>query len=287
MLCRKFGLSDYRTIGLSDYRTIGPRYFGQSDHLKFCISVNVSSPSQTLLFTMPPISLSVVVLCYQTGEEAIPVLKDIARSLEKADIDFELLPVANYWDEGKDDTPRLLKDWSTTWEGSNPVRVLAEHKKGGMGWDFRNGLDNCKGEVCAVIDGDGQYPADSIVECYNKLLNENLDLCKTYRTSRSDSAFRHLTSFGFNLLFKSLFPDTKARDINSKPKVMSKSTVELMQLESDDWFIDAEIMIKAGKSRLRIGEIPIEYTSGVRESFVRPLDIKEFLVNLKEWRGKL
>lgn len=230
--------------------------------------------------------LSVVVLCYQTGQQAIDVLEEIASSLTHSGIDFQLVAVANYWPEKDDDTPGILSKFATTWSGAHPVVVVAHPKKGGMGWDFKSGLNACSGDVCAVIDGDGQYPSSSIVSAFRKMDAESLDICKTYRSSRADSAFRHVTSAGFNMLFSMLFPGVDSKDINSKPKLIRRDLLRDLNLQSDDWFIDAEIMIKAKRQNLKVGEISIQYTEGVRESFVKPSAIWEFVKNLIKWRFK-
>ncbi len=44
-------------------------------------------------------------------------------------------------------------------------------------------------------------------------------------------------------------------NINSKPKIFTKQAYQLMQLRSNDWFTDAEIMIQALKHNMRIAEI--------------------------------
>lgn len=232
------------------------------------------------------LQLSVVVLCYQTGQQAVDVLEEIGSTLTHSGIDYELIAVANYWPERDDDTPEILRTFAKEWSGDHPVNVVAEKKKGGMGWDFKSGLDACRGEICAVIDGDGQYPSSSIVSAYRKMKAESLDICKTYRSSRADSFFRHMTSSGFNTLFSILFPGVDARDINSKPKLILKSHLKDLDLQSDDWFIDAEIMIKAKRLNLSVGEISIQYSEGVRESFVKPTAILEFVKNLIKWRFK-
>jgi len=231
--------------------------------------------------------LSLVVLCYQTGSKVVDVLSDIARSLEESQLDYELVCVANYWPDSSDATPAVIREFSAGHSGRREIQLVAEEKKGGMGWDMKSGFAKCRGRIVGVIDGDGQYPAISIVDAFGMIEEDELDLCKTFRSSRADSAFRNVISKGFNLTFRALYPKTSARDINSKPKLLKRAILEEMRLESDDWFIDAEIMIKAGFMALKVGEIEIAYSAGVRKSFVKPKDIFEFIANLLKWRIKV
>ncbi|MBW2386520.1 MAG: glycosyltransferase family 2 protein, partial [Deltaproteobacteria bacterium] len=103
---------------------------------------------------------------------------------------------------------------------------------------------------------------------------------------RFDGPYRKIISVGYNLLFRILFPSAaKFRDINSKPKVMTREAYETMHLVSNDWFTDAEIMIESIRNRLTVGEISTIFLSNERRSsFVPPSAILEFLRNLITYR---
>ena len=73
--------------------------------------------------------------------------------------------------------------------------------------------------------------------------------------------------------------------MNSKPKILTRNAYSRMHLKSDDWFIDAEIMIQARRLGLRISELPTGFLGLTgRRSFVRPAAILEFLRNLIRYR---
>ena len=84
-----------------------------------------------------------------------------------------------------------------------------------------------------------------------------------------------------------MFPGISARDMNSKPKIITRELYQKMNLESDGWFVDAEIMIRARRLKIEIGEIETAFHSiDTRPSFVKPLAILEFLANLIWYRIK-
>jgi hypothetical protein len=88
----------------------------------------------------------------------------------------------------------------------------------------------------------------------------------------------------YNALFRLLF-GFKVRDINSKPKIIRRDKYELLQLASDDWFADAEIVIRARELGLKIGETPVHFkVNDNRGSFVKPRAILEFTSNLMKYR---
>jgi len=91
-------------------------------------------------------------------------------------------------------------------------------------------------------------------------------------------------SYVYNGLFK-LFFGLQIHDVNSKPKIIRREKYELLNLESDDWFADAEIMIRAREAGLSIGEIPVHFAlNETRGSFVKPRAIFEFMSNLIRYR---
>jgi hypothetical protein len=58
-----------------------------------------------------------------------------------------------------------------------------------------------------------------------------------------------------------------------------------MNLKSDDWFIDAEIMLNVRDKNMSFYELPIEfYELEGRSSFVKPAAIWEFIKNLFTYR---
>ena len=189
--------------------------------------------------------------------------------------------VGNYIEGSDDETPQVVKKLA---EQSPNIRTVIRPKQGMMGWDMRMALDAARGTYIGVIDGDGQFPAESIIACLLKCELEDLDLTKTYRVVRDDGLYRRLISAVYNALFSLLF-GFKVRDINSKPKIIRRDKYELLQLQSDDWFADAEIVIRARELGLKIGETPVHFSiNDNRGSFVKPKAIFEFTSNLLRYR---
>lgn len=228
--------------------------------------------------------LSVVILCYQAGEFVEQFTQEVINRLEKAGIiNYEIVLVANYSDD-RDITPEMVKKAALR---NNKIIFVSEKKCGMMGWDMKSGLAKASGDYIAIIDGDGQMPTDDIIRVYNKIKEDKLDLVKTFRTKRGDTLWRKIISFFYNIFFHLLFPGLRSRDINSKPKIFTRQAYESFNLESDDWFIDAEIMIQARRNKLKIGELPTVFLglSG-RRSFVRIEAVFEFIKNLIIYRLK-
>lgn len=238
--------------------------------------------------------LSVVILCYRAEEQAITFSEEIIKLTENLGISYELVLVANYHKKSKhfDRTPGLVRDFAKN-NPRIPITVVAKEKEGMMGWDMISGLNAVKGEAIAVIDGDGQMPANDVIKVYKRLVETNSDIAKTYRVVRFDGAKRIIISKVYNFIAKLLFPKIKVYDINSKPKIFKREALEKLKLESGGWFIDAEIIIKASGLGMTIAETPTEFHSNkLRPSFIKTFSILEFFGNLilyrlKLWRNKL
>ena len=236
--------------------------------------------------TVPAFSL--VILCYRSGEYAREFAAHTLQVLDATGLDdYELILVGNYIEGADDSTPEIVRELAA---GDPRIRCSTLPKKGWMGWDMRCGLGLARGRYVGVIDGDGQMRVLDVPPLYRLIRQEKLDLVKTFRISRGDGLGRRLISNVYNKLFHLLFPGVPARDMNSKPKILTREALDKMQLESNDWFVDAEIMIEARRLGLRIGEIPTGFLglSG-RRSFISWRAVFEFVGNLiryrlREWR---
>lgn len=232
--------------------------------------------------------LSVVVLCYGTKEYPRLFSRQLSAALDRRKLEYEIILVGNYI-QGQDEiTPRVIKELTKIHPRIRAViKKIVSSDEGGMGWNMRSGLDAARGKIIAVIDGDGQMPAEDVVRVYNKLVTDKLDLCKTRRVSRDDGVWRRLISRIFNILMRILFPGIAPKDINGKPKIMTREAYEKLNLESNDWFIDAEIMIKARRFGFRTGDVEtVFYKHPKRASFISFRAVMEFVKNIILYRIK-
>lgn len=235
------------------------------------------------------IELSVVVLGYRAGIGLKFFVSELIDLLEKNNIDFQIVLVGNYWPGSNDTTPEVVKELA---KDDLRIKPIVRIKQGMMGWDMRTGLEAADGELISVIDGDGQMLVEDIVKVYRKLKEENLDFVKTYREKRFDGLWRKIVSFFYNMFFRILFFGLRTKDINSKPKIFTRKVFNKLRLTSDDWFIDAEIMIQIRRYGMKIGDVPTVFgQNNERPSFVKLPAIFEFTKNLikariKEFRRK-
>jgi glycosyltransferase involved in cell wall biosynthesis len=228
-------------------------------------------------------SLSAIVLCYRAEESIRQVIEPLHTDLEQSGVPFELVLVANHDRDRADRTPEIVREFAS---GHDQVKTVIQPKEGAMGWDVRSGLRAATGEILVVIDGDAQNPVQDVLRMYREMLRTGADVMKGRRIARFDGLYRRVVSAGYNALFLVLFRTRGLWDINGKPKGMTRTAYERLGLTSDDWFIDAEIILSARRADLRINEMPVIFNRNEeRASFVKPDAILEFLENMVKTRA--
>ena len=231
---------------------------------------------------MPPPELSAIVLCYRAEDSIRNVIEPLHSDLAESGVPFELVLVANYHAGSEDRTPAIVEEFAAD---RPEVKTVARPKEGAMGWDMRTGFEAAQGKYLVVIDGDAQNPVTDVHRMYSEMSRTGLDVMKGRRIARFDGLKRRLVSDGYNALFRLLFRTRGLWDINGKPKGMTRAAYERLDLISDDWFIDAEIVLKARRAGLRVGELPVIFNlNEERASFVRARAILEFLRNMARAR---
>ncbi|MDP2598387.1 MAG: glycosyltransferase family 2 protein [Candidatus Liptonbacteria bacterium] len=165
-----------------------------------------------------------------------------------------------------------------------PNLRLVSEPIAGYGRAVLGGLKNARGEILAIIRADNQESPEDLAAMCGLFLKQKLDLLKAVRRSRvSDGLRRIVISKVYNTIFQTIFR-SRIRDINATPKVFTRAFYERASLESLDWFIDAEIVIKAEYFKCAVSEVEIDYLPRLNgRSNVRWAHIYQFLANMIKW----
>lgn len=227
--------------------------------------------------------VSIILLCYGLGEQIRKTVAEVEQVFLNSNVDYEIILVANYWE-----SPSLSSIVATEVAKANPrIKAIATKKEGMYGWDVRAGVAASQGTYIVYCDGDGQFPFADILRVYRKLRDDASDLSTTYRTRREDPLWRSVISWVFNALFKMLFPGSGVIDVNAKPKALKRSLFSDLSLTSNDWFIDAEIVIQVKRRNLKVSQVPTVFNKlEGRRSLIKPSAILEFLKNLLHYWAK-
>ncbi len=229
--------------------------------------------------------LSIVVLCYKSGETIEAYIEQMETELHAGGMEsYELVLVGNYMAGSSDTTPTVIRRMAAH---NARVRPVTLEKRGMMGWDARMGMKAATGRSIALIDGDGQMPSRDIVRLYRVLTSGEFDMVKTFRKTRMDGPYRRFISGWYNALFRLVFPLVTFRDVNAKPKLLTREAYQRMQFTSNDWFIDSEIMLESMRLDMNVAEVPtVFFKNEWRGSLVKLWTIFEFMGNLAYYRIK-
>lgn len=226
-------------------------------------------------------NLGISIPMYNEEGNAERVISRMISHLDSLDISFVLAVVNN----GSNDATGMVLDQLSKRED----RVISIHLKENQGYGGGilagiNSLRSYKPEIIGWSWGDGQVCATSLSSLYQKC-KDGIDLAKTYRIERQDGYTRRLISSIYAMGMHQM--GTRTPDINGCPKLFRWSFFEQLQLESHDWFLDAEAILKTEKLGGSIHNEPaIMEPRASGESKVRLWTLVEFAKNMTRWRFK-
>lgn len=199
--------------------------------------------------------LSIVMPIYNEGKPILETTKNLVKELEKNKINYEIILVNN---GSKDDTDKYIKQIIKSNKKFKRVYVKINQ---GYGWGIINGFKAAKGKYVGYIDSDGQIRPIDVVSCINYIKkNPDVGMCKGVRKQKHGTIQRKFASHIFELLFAAFF-FKYVKDINAKPKIMKKEVLKNLNLQSKEWFIDAEIIIKCIRKNTKIGNVEVDVIS--------------------------
>lgn len=170
-------------------------------------------------------------------------------------------------------------------EGCPAVKVVVPVNRG-YGYGVLRGLRECRGQFTGFICADGQVDADDVVKLFDIVRNAKTPkLAKVRRRFRMDGLQRKVVSIIYNTMTTVMFGGLGSIDVNGNPKIMPREYLERMNLSCGDWFLDAEVMIKAKQLGLEVIELNVmaQMREGGRSN-VRSSTCMEFLKNLFKYR---
>jgi glycosyltransferase involved in cell wall biosynthesis len=224
--------------------------------------------------------LSLVVPCYNEADVIRNTATRLIKVFREREVNFELVLVDN---GSKDGTGEIIDQMVE--EGLPVVKVRIQVNEG-YGNGVLEGLRVCQGKLVGFVCADGQVEAHDVGKVYDIAAHARSPLLvKVRRRFRMDGIARKIVSIIYNVMTVLLFGNLSSIDLNGNPKILPREYLERMNLQSKDWFLDAEVMIKAKKLSLNVFEMNV--IAQMREggkSNVRGSTIREFLLNLYRYR---
>jgi len=224
-----------------------------------------------------PVHFALAVLFYNEEENVLGVVSGLKEALDAEKADYQLVLVNN---GSTDRTPSLIRELTS----HDPrLKAVTVETNLGYGWGAIQGLNTAAGEWIGFMAGDGQVEPHDVARLYRET-RHGYDLVKVRRAYRQDGFVRGVISDVYMMTFCLLF-DLPFYDINATPRVFRREWLEKLDLQSRDWFLDAEIMIKARNLGLSIKEVTIVFRRRKGgKSNVRLATVFEFVLNILKYR---
>ena len=139
---------------------------------------------------------SLVIPIFNEEKMIDELVKRTISSIEVFTTEYELIFV----DDGSSD--HSLEKMLTCRKSNNKIKVLSLSKNFGHQAAYTAGLEYCKGDIVAMMDGDLQDPPELMAEMYEKITKEDYDVVSGKRTGRKGKNSRDSYAILFHLLFK-------------------------------------------------------------------------------------
>ena len=225
------------------------------------------------------VSLGLSVPMYNEEGAAEQVIHQTMYVLRKANIPFQLAVVNN---GSTDSTGAIIDNLGTQNTEVTPIHFNRNQGYGGGILAGMRALTAQNLDCVGWMWGDGQVLPDVLPKLVQACSNGS-HLAKAERTKRKDGLLRKVISKGYSIAMKSTSADS--RDINGCPKIFRLDAWESLTIESQDWFLDAEVILESGRNHFQIHQEPVTMQPRqYNQSKVNVRTVLEFGVNIVKWK---
>ena len=197
-------------------------------------------------------TLSIVIPAYNEEANLSRAVEQVIEVSPGLKIDTEILVVN---DGSQDRTGEIARELVNKYRS---VKLVEHYPNRGYGGALRAGFAACSGELIAFFPADNQFNFAEI-----EILLRNINhaaIVSGYRVERQDSLVRKINAFGWNSLVSILF-GYLCRDIDCGFKIMRRTVLEKVVLNSNGAMIDTELLAGAKARGFRIAEVPLTHFS--------------------------
>ena len=199
--------------------------------------------------------LSLILPAYNEAQAIRHSIRAAAAALGELGVPYEIIVV----DDGStDDTAAIARLEA---HDLPQVRVLSTPQNVGYGGALRYGFREARFDFLAFTDADGQFDLRELARLLTPA--KEFDLVCGYRIDRQDHWTRKLYSRGYNVLVRTLL-GTRVRDCDCALKIFQRAQIDQLGLESNDFFINAELLTKARLAGLTVTEVGVNHYPRLR-----------------------
>jgi len=220
-------------------------------------------------------TLSVIVPVYNE----VGTIRQILEKIDAVNIDKEIIVVDDSSSDGTDKILRSIK--------LPNLKVIYHSSNRGKGAAFLTGLANAAGEYIIVQDADLEYDPKDYLLLMEEIKKENVGLVLGVRftSGHQGDLIPRLGNRFVTGLLNFLF-GVKINDILTCYKLLRRETALKLNLKSQGFSIDAELIIKIIKRKFSIKEVPVSYSPCTysQGKKIRAIDGAALIFNILKYR---
>ena len=204
------------------------------------------------------VEVSIILPCLNEEQAVGQVIDEAWRGLENADVEGEIVVV----DNGSTDRSAAIAD-------DHGARVVHESRRG-YGSAYLRGLAEAKGDIIVMADADGTYPLDDLRPFIDAIrAGDDMVLGSRFQGKIHRGAMPWAHRWIGNPVLTTIlnvFFGVKVSDAHCGLRAISREAVPVLHLQSTGMEFASEMILKAAKRGLKVGDIPIDYRPRVGES---------------------
>ncbi len=194
--------------------------------------------------------VELVSIVIPTLNEAGNILEAVTTIYKELDYPKEIIVVDG---NSTDGTQEIVKD-------TNFCRLIIEPRRG-YGRALKTGMENARGNVIVMVDGDGTYEVKHIGRMLDKMVQEDADMVlasRMYDPNKAMGFFNFIgnkvITFCFDFLYSQYLSDTQ-----SGFRAISHEAIDNVELVEGDMAFATEMLIKFTKKNYKMVEVISTY----------------------------
>jgi glycosyltransferase involved in cell wall biosynthesis len=204
------------------------------------------------------VEVSVILPCLDEEAAVGAVIDEAWQGLERAGVEGEVVVV----DNGSTDRSAEVAE-------EHGARVVHEERRG-YGSAYLRGLAEARGEIIVMADADGTYPLDDLRPFIDGIRGgQDMVLGSRFRGKIQRGAMPWAHRWIGNPVLTAIlnvFFGVKVSDAHCGLRAVSREALPVLHLQSTGMEFASEMILKAAKRNLKVGDVPIEYRPRVGES---------------------
>jgi dolichol-phosphate mannosyltransferase len=207
-----------------------------------------------------------VILPTYNERDNLPLITQILHdTFTTAKLDYEIVVVD---DSSPDNTLEVAQTLQKIFK--EHISIVSRPGKLGLGSAYAAGLEKAKGQRIILMDADLSHHPKFIPRMIKVMDSQKVEIVSGTRYKRGGGVagwdtFRKLTSCGANFLATFLLSTGGASDLTGSFRLYERSAIEtiLPKVNSKGYAFQMEILVRAHKEGMRIGEVPITFVDRI------------------------